>query len=87
MTEQRRNPMATIEDFIGTWYLSGDRAKPCRISLKDDIRLTVSIGSVDYPDYSFDGNNEIYRAGYPTGTLSHDLKRIDWTFVNAFWVR
>jgi hypothetical protein len=79
--------MITIEDFLGTWYLNGDKTKPCLITLDDNSHLTVSIGGMEYQEYSFNGNNEIYRAGYPTGTISSDLKRIDWTFVNAFWVR
>ena len=83
--------MASIEDFLGTWYLSGDRTKPCYIRLEDDgmhltINLGESLGGTNYPGYSINGN-EIYRAGYPTGVLSSDLKRIDWTFVEAFWER
>jgi hypothetical protein len=80
--------MVTIDDFIGIWYLSGDRTKPCHISLEEDgIHLTVSLGDTNYPGYSFNGNNEIYRGGYPTGIISSDLTRIDWTFVEAFWER
>ena len=80
--------MTIITDFVGTWYLGGDRTKPCHISLEDDgTHLTVSIGGTEYQGYSFDGKNEIYRRGYPSGILRSDLKRIDWTFVEAFWER
>lgn len=80
--------MATTADFVGTWYLAGDRTKPCQISLEDDgTHLTLSFGGTNYQGYSFNGNNEIYRRGYPTGVLSSDLKRIDWTFVGTFWER
>lgn len=83
--------MANIEAFLGTWYLSGDRTKPCYIRLEDDgkhfaLDLGESLGGTNYPGYSINGN-EIYRAGYPTGVLSSDLKRIDWTFVEVFWER
>jgi predicted enzyme related to lactoylglutathione lyase len=82
-----KEPIATIGDIIGTWYLSGDRTKPCQISLEaDGMHLTISLGDTNYPGYSFNGI-EIYRGGYPTGILSNDLKRIDWTFVEAFWER
>jgi predicted enzyme related to lactoylglutathione lyase len=82
-----KEPMATIADLIGTWYLSGDRTKPCHISLDaDGTHLTVSLGDTNYRGYSFNGI-EIYRGGYPTGVLSSNLKRIDWTFVEAFWER
>jgi len=80
--------MADIEDFLGTWYLSGDKTKPCHICLEEDgLHLVVSLGDTQYTDYSFDGNNEIYRRGYPSGIISSDSKRIDWTFVEAFWER
>ncbi len=37
--------MAVLADFVGTWYLSGDKTKPCLISLEDDgAHLTVTIG-------------------------------------------
>jgi len=83
--------MAMIEDFLGTWYLSGDKTKPCYIRLEDDgVHLTIDLGErlggTKYPGYSIKGN-EIFREGYATGILSSDLKRIDWTFVGAFWVR
>lgn len=80
--------MAAIADILGIWYLGGDRTKPCHISLEDDgTHLTVSLGDTNYQGYSFNGKNEIYRGGFPTGILSSDLKRIDWTFVEAFWER
>ena len=81
-----KKPMATIADFVGTWYLGGDRTEPCHINL-DGTHLTISIGDTNYQGYSFNGNNEIYRRGYPTGVISSDLKRIDWTFVETFWER
>jgi hypothetical protein len=43
--------MVTIADFIGTWYLGGDRTKPCHISL-DGTHLAVSIGGTNYQGYS-----------------------------------
>jgi len=45
--------MANIDDFLGTWYLSGDRTKPCYIRLEDDgmhltIKLGESLGGTNY---------------------------------------
>ena len=74
-----KKPKATIQDFLGTWYLGGDRTKPCHINLEaDDIHLAVNLGDTNYHDYSFNGNDEIYRLGYDAaGTKRSDISQVN----------
>ena len=75
--------MATIADFVGTWYVGGDKTK------LRSIKLSSTGNSLHVQGYgttfSFDGGNEI-KNGSLRGILSSDLKRIAWTDA-TFWDR
>jgi hypothetical protein len=72
--------MATIADFVGTWYLNGDRKQPRTIKLQGNNLSVQDIGL-----FSFDGNNMI-SYGNTTGILTSDFKRIAWSYGH-FWDR
>ena len=70
--------MATIADFVGTWYRGGDRKQPRIIKLNGKY-LSVQRSS-DWLSCAFDGNNTIkHNGGTLTGTISSDMKRIAWS--------
>lgn len=69
--------MVTIADFVGVWYVNGDKKKPARITLySTHLRLQVGGSGTSC---SFDGVNEISNGSYGHGVLSSDLRRIAWT--------
>ena len=76
--------MATLADFVGTWYFRGYQARPCTIRLVSathvhvrdehglEFRARVEGGSLLIPEFPT-------RPDYPSGVISSDLKTIQWT--------
>ena len=76
--------MASLADFVGTWYFRGYQNQPCpirlvsatRLEIRDQhalvFRARVEGGSVLVPEFP-------QRPDYPSGVISSDLKTIEWT--------
>ncbi len=75
--------MATIADFVGTWYFRGNRNAPCSIRLQGQTRLII----VNEKGRTYPGHLEgdtVLVAEDPLdygirGVLSSDTRRIAWS--------
>jgi len=76
--------MATLADFVGTWYFRGYPAKPCPIRLLSATRVEVrDEWGLVFPARLEGGSTLIpelpQRPDYPVGVISSDLKTIQWS--------
>ncbi len=81
----------TLPDISGTWYANGNPAARCRISqsgnwvsLTNEGGVTATGHFVNPSKLSTDWG--LMNAGRITGTISSDLRRIDWS-NGTFWSR
>ena len=75
--------MATIADFVGTWYFRGVRTAPCYMQMQGTTQLKVTdeqhqvrIGNVQGGTVVLPGNAY---TGELSGVISSDAKRIAWS--------
>jgi hypothetical protein len=76
--------MATLADFVGTWYFRGYKTSPCTIRLLSATRLEVRDEHGLVFPARVDGGSVLvpeipHRRDYPTGVITSDLKTIEWT--------
>ena len=75
--------MATIADFVGTWYFRGNHSVPCYMQMQGTTQLKVTdeqhqvrIGNVQGNTVVLPGNAY---TGELSGVISSDAKRIAWS--------
>jgi hypothetical protein len=74
--------MATLADFVGTWYFRGYQTHPCSVRLQGGNRVVIR----DEHGYEYAGRVEgdtlmtesLHHPGLH-GVMTSDTKRIDWT--------
>jgi hypothetical protein len=82
--------MATIADFVGTWYFRGDRNASCTIQLRGPNKLQITDEKhQSYPGH-LEGDNWLVSENPSNygirGSLSSDARQIAWT-NGEVWTR
>lgn len=71
--------MATIADFVGTWYFRGVASQPCTIRLMSPTRLQVRDEWGKEFGARVDGSAIIPDQPGITGVITSDNQTIQWT--------
>jgi hypothetical protein len=81
----------TLPDISGTWYANGNPAARCHISQSgNSVSLSNERGATATGHFAGPGTLEtnwgVFGSGHVTGTISSDLRRINWN-NGTYWSR